>query len=72
MDEHDLRPLGLQSRGSTRAAMSPDERESTSRLDRLRARGPAQRRPHWKVTVLVPFGLVTMLDVIGCEPYFRQ
>jgi hypothetical protein len=33
---------------------------------------PAQRRPHWKFTVLVPFGLVTMLDVIGCEPYFRQ
>jgi hypothetical protein len=46
--------------------------ESTSRLHRLRARGPAQRRPHWKVTVLVPSGLVTMLDAIGCEPYFRQ
>ena len=31
-----------------------------------------QRGPHWKVTVLVPFGWVTMLDVIGCEPYFWQ
>jgi hypothetical protein len=32
----------------------------------------AQREPHWNVTVLVPSALVTMLDVIGCEPYFRQ
>jgi hypothetical protein len=39
---------------------------------RVRAGGPAHRRPHWKVTVLVPFGLVTMLEVIGCEPYLRQ
>jgi hypothetical protein len=43
-----------------------------ARLHRLRARGSAQRRPHWKVTVLLPSGLVTTLDVIGCEPYFRQ
>jgi len=31
-----------------------------------------QREPHWNVTLLVPSELVTMLDVIGCEPYFRQ
>jgi hypothetical protein len=31
-----------------------------------------QRAPHWNVAVLVPFALVTMLDVIGWEPYFRQ
>jgi len=39
---------------------------------RLRGRGPAQRRPHWNVTVLLPSGLTTMLDVIGCEPYSWQ
>jgi hypothetical protein len=32
----------------------------------------SQREPHWNVTVLVPSELVTRLDVIGCEPYFRQ
>jgi hypothetical protein len=31
-----------------------------------------QREPHWNVTFLVPSEFVTMLDVIGCEPYFRQ
>lgn len=31
-----------------------------------------QREPHWNVTLLVPSEFVTMLDVIGCEPYFRQ
>jgi hypothetical protein len=29
-------------------------------------------RPHWNVTVLLPSGLVAMVDVIGCEPYFAQ
>jgi hypothetical protein len=36
------------------------------------ARFITQREPHWNVTVLVPSELVTMLDVIGCEPYFTQ
>jgi hypothetical protein len=31
-----------------------------------------QREPHWNVTLLVPSEFVTMLDVIGCDPYFRQ
>ena len=33
---------------------------------------PAQRRPHWNVTVLLPSWLVAIVDVIGCEPYFAQ
>ena len=35
-------------------------------------RALTQREPHWNVTDLVPSELVTRLDVIGCEPYFRQ
>ena len=31
-----------------------------------------QREPHWKVTLLLPSEFVTMLEVIGCEPYFMQ
>ena len=41
-------------------------------LHHQRARWPAQRGPHWEVTVLVPSGLATMPDVIGCEPDLRQ
>jgi hypothetical protein len=33
---------------------------------------PTQRRPHWYVTVLVPSALFTIVDVMGCEPFFRQ
>jgi hypothetical protein len=36
------------------------------------ARALTQREPHWNVTVLVPSELVTRLDVIACEPDFRQ
>lgn len=65
-------PRAAREHGGPQSFGKQTERESSSRLHRLRARGPTQRRPHWKVTVLVPFGLVTMLDVIGWEPYFRQ
>jgi hypothetical protein len=51
------------------------ERRVTTGLRNIAIAGvhfTAQREPHWNVTVLVPSELVTMLDVIGCEPDFRQ
>jgi hypothetical protein len=51
----------------------PPDRPSRARPTQAGlCRGPAQRTPHWNVTVLVPSGLVPVIDVIGCEPYFAQ
>lgn len=55
-----------------RDAVGWPEGKTGRRAPRRAEKRQAQREPHWNVTVLVPSALVTMLDVIACEPCFRQ
>jgi hypothetical protein len=58
--------------GAVTSSGRASPRPSVERTTLASAVVGTQREPHWNVTLLVPSEFVTMLDVIGCEPYFRQ
>jgi hypothetical protein len=75
--QHDPHPGALddaaESVGPLPVAIADENAVRFAGRDRERlATAAAYRGPHWNVTVLVPSGLVTMLDIIDREPVLRQ